>query len=224
VLSWFNLLLPPDTSLRLVPSGAGNLKHIWNQVVKDFLKTDDEWLLSAHHDVVFAPETLLRLLSWNKPLISALIFMRQSPVIPHIWRAYDGHIEHMTQRIQDTKQWFYSHPDWIKFGAFVMDPRPEDALVKVDFTSTSLTLIHRSVLETMRPYVADVWFEMDDEIKGGGEDRRFFENAKMAGFDAYVDRSCVAGHLVGDVPTSVADFIAWEAVSTFEGTGEQVTQ
>ena len=146
--------------------------------------------------------------------------MRHSPVIPHIWKAYDGRDEHMTQRLNDTKQWFYAHPEWIKFGAFVMEPRPDDALVKVDFTSNSLTLIHRSVLETMRPYVADLWFELDNEISGGGEDRRFFENARMAGFDAWVDRSCVAGHLVGDIPTSSADFIAWEAVSTFEGTGE----
>ena len=221
VVSWWNLNLPPDSELHLKPTGAGSVKDIWNQAVKDFLATDDDWLLSAHHDVVFEPDTLLRLLSWDKPLICALIFMRQAPIIPHIWRAYDGHEEQMTQRLKDTRNWLYAHPDWIKFGPFVMEPRPFDALVEVDFTSTSLTLIHRSVLETMRPYVADLWFECDDELRGGGEDRRFFQNARMAGFPAFVDRSCVAGHLVGDIPTSVADFIAWDSASDFLNTGER---
>jgi len=127
----------------------------------------------------------------------------------------------MVQRINDTRDYFYARPEWIKFGPFVIEPRPDDALVEIDFTSTSFTLIHRDVLEKMRPYVADVWFEMDDEIKGGGEDRRFFQNAKMAGFPAFVDRSCVVGHLTGDIPTSVADFIAWDSASVFNDTGQK---
>ena len=199
----------------------GDIKHTWNNKIKEFLASGNDWLLSAHSDVVFAPESLLRLLSWDKPLISGLIFMRQSPPVPHIWNAYDGQEERMVQRINDTRDFFYARPEWIKFGPFVVDPRPDDALVEVDFTSTSFTLIHRDVLATMRPYVADLWFELDDELKGGGEDRRFFQNAKMAGFPAYVDRSCVVGHLTGDIPTSVADFIAWDSASVFNNTGEK---
>lgn len=61
---------------------------------------------------------------------------------------------------------------------------------------------------------------MDDEIAGGGEDRRFFEIAARAGYQAYVDRSCVVGHLMGDIPTSSADFIAWDNISVFHNTGE----
>ena len=212
---------PPNSEIDLVRTGPGNVKYIWNETVKNFLTSGNDWLLSCHHDVVFAPDSLIRLLSWDKPLISGLIFMRQSPPVPHIWNAYDGQEERMVQRINDTRDFFYARPEWIKFGPFVVDPRPDDALVEVDFTSTSFTLIHRDVLETMRPYVADLWFELDDELKGGGEDRRFFQNAKMAGFPAYVDRSCVVGHLTGDIPTSVADFIAWDSASVFNNTGEK---
>jgi hypothetical protein len=127
----------------------------------------------------------------------------------------------MVNRIDDTREWFYSRPEYIlNRGAFVMMPRPDDALAKVTFTSTSCTLMHRSVLEGMREAVKDIWFEWDDDISGGGEDRRFFTNAKAAGFQAYVDRSCVVGHLSGDIPTGVFDFIGWDSISTFEGTGE----
>ena len=219
--SWLEVKAPPDSTITLKHTGPGNVKYIWNNFIKDFLKSDADWLVSCHHDVVFAPDSIIRLLSWDRPLISALIFMRQSPPVPHIWNAYEGREEQMVQRINDTRNWFYSHSDWIKFGPFVMEPRPFDALVPVDFTSTSFTLIHRTVLETMRPYVADLWFEMDDELAGGGEDRRFFQNARMAGFPAVVDRSCVVGHLVGDVPTSAADFIAWDSASVFNNTGER---
>jgi hypothetical protein len=101
-----------------------------------------------------------------------------------------------------------------------MEPRPEDALVPIDFTSTSCTLIRRDVLEAMRPLVNDVWFEYDDDLNGGGEDRRFFTNAALAGYPAFVDRSCVVGHIAGDVMVSAYDFVAWDSISAWTETGE----
>lgn len=195
----------------------GNIQIVWNQVVKDFLASDCTWLWSLHDDVVISVDTLERLLSWNKPLISGLIFHRHSPVLPHIWKPLDGGY---SQRIQETKEWFLKHPEDIKFGPHIMNPRPDDALVETGFTSTSCTLIHRKVLEAMREEVKDTWFKLDYEY-GGGEDRNFFEHARTAGFVNYVDRSCIAGHIVGDVPTGPADFMMWESVSTFKGTGEE---
>lgn len=221
VLSWWNLEAPENTRIDLYRSGANNPVYTWNKAVKDFLDTDNEWLLSIHNDVVVAPQTLTRLLSWDKPLVSALIFMRTGPVTPHVWNRYPDSLGRMVQRLNDTRVWFYKHSDWIRQGAFVMEPRPEDALTPVDFTSTSCTLIHRSVLEDMRALVNDVWFECDDPLNGGGEDRRFFQNALEIGYQGYVDRSCVVGHLSGDIPTSSFDFVAWDSVFTFKGTGEE---
>ena len=221
VESWWNLRTPYSSKLRLVRSGANNVRYSWNQVIKNFLETSDEWILSIHNDVVVAPETLLRLLSWDKPLISALVFMRTGPALPHIWKSYDDdETGRMVMRINDTRSWLYAHPDWIQRGAYVIEPCPEDALVPIDFSSTSCTLIHRSVLEAMRPIVNDLWFEWDDDYNGGGEDRKFFTNAKVAGFDAYVDRSCMVGHLTGDIPVSAYDFVAWDSISTWNDTGE----
>ena len=175
-------------------------------------------------DVVFEPQTLIRLLSWDKPLVSGLVFMRHSPVIPHVWKSYEGNERFYTQRINDTRNWFYNHKDYVKFGPYVMEERPEDALIPVSFTSTSCTLIHRTVLEDMVEFIGDEWFKCDSEVSGGGEDRRFFETALLAGYEAHVDRSVVAGHVVGDIATSSADFIAWDSVSSFNDTGEPTLQ
>jgi hypothetical protein len=189
--------------------------------VAEFLNSGDDWLLSWHSDVVGDPKTLMRLLSWDKPLVSALIFMRTWPVMPHIWKAYPKDDSIMSPRIKDTRAWFKKHAEYMgRRDPFVIDPRPDDALVNVDFTSTSCVLIHRSVLTEMHKENKGAWFKWDDDFEGGGEDRNFYQHAKLAGFDAYVDRSCVMGHLVGDIPTSAADFFTWDYVSTVIGTGE----
>jgi len=222
----WNLKTPGNKRLRLIPGRAIsiNIRQSWNNSIKYFLdETTDEWIFSVHNDVVVDPETLMRLLSWNKPLISALIFMRAGPALPHIWKQYDNSDGRMVMRINDTRAFLYKHPEYMaNFTSFVMHPKPKDALVEIDFTSTSCTLIHRSVLEAMRPLVKDIWFEWDDDTNGGGEDRRFFINAKQSGFQAYVDRSCVVGHLRPNVVTSVADFVAWDSVSVYQGTGEVI--
>jgi hypothetical protein len=81
-------------------------------------------------------------------------------------------------------------------------------------------LMHRSALEATRADMHDEWFVLDNNYTGGGEDRNFCEHAKRAGFETFVDRSCVVGHLAGDIPTSVADFFVWDYVSSIYGTGE----
>jgi len=218
--SWWNLETPDNIKMRLMRTGPNNVRYSWNKAVKDFLETDDDYLLSWHSDVVGVPQTLMRLLSWGAPLVSALIFMRRAPVTPHIWKSYPNNDKVYSQRLIDTRKWFVAHQDYIVFQPAVMDPRPDDALTPVDFTSTSCMLIHRSVLEAMREAVNDIWFKWDDDYNGGGEDRYFCENARAAGFDPFVDRSCIVGHLAGDIPTSSGDFMAWDYVSTILGTGE----
>ena len=224
--SWVNLKLPEGAKRTFHPTGAGSVRIVWNNAVRAFLATDAEWMFSTHWDVAFVPETLERLLSWDKPLVSALVFMRHNPVVPQIWKSYDGIEEHYVMRIQDTRQWFYQHKEYIRFGPFVMDPRPDDALAPVGFCATACTLIHRTVFEDIRakvPHQNDgYWFVCDNEETGGGEDRRFYEYARQVGYQAYVDRSCIAGHIAGDIPTSSADFIAWDSVSEFRDTGEPV--
>lgn len=219
--SWVNMELPAGVTKTFKPTPPGSVRAVWNSAVREFLDSKSDWLFSTHHDIAYVPETLTRLLSWEKPLVSALVFMRQNPVVPQIWKNYDGIENHYVLRLSDTRKWFYTHKEWIRFGPFVMDPRPDDALVDAGFCATACTLIHRSVLEDIRNNIGvDEWFVCDNELSGGGEDRRFYEYARAAGYPCWVDRSCIVGHIAGDIPTSSADFIAWDSVSTFVNTGE----
>ena len=191
-------------------SPTGSIEH-WNQVVREFLKSGHEWLWSVHDDILYHPETLARLMSWNQPLVSALTFHRTNPALPHVWRVVkDGERSICGQLVGDVKRWFMAHEKWILPGPQVIEPRPEDALIEVTFTSTSCSLIHRSVLEALREPMDNRWFQQKDLVAGGGEDRTFFEAAIEAGFTPYVDRSCVAGHMFLAQPTGSMDFILWE--------------
>lgn len=219
------MALPEGAKRTFKQSTAGSVRIVWNEVIREALDAGADWIFSTHHDVTFVPETLERLLSWNEPIVSALVFMRHNPVLPHIWRSYDEEQQqHYAMRVSDTRNWFYNHTEYIRFGPFVMDPRPDDALVEIGFTSTACTLIHRSVFEDIRAKIPNqhdgYWFVCDNEVSGGGEDRRFYEYARQVGYKGYVDRSCIGGHVAGDVPTSSADFIAWDSVGDFENTGE----
>ena len=221
VNSWVNMEIPEGASKRFVRSLPGSIEKYWNEAMIGFLKTGAEWLFSTHDDIQFVPGTLKRLLSWDKPLVSAMVFMRHSPVLPHVWKAYDGKKDYLAQRINDTREWFYQHKEYIIFKPFIMEPCPEDALVNVGFSSTACVLINRQVIKDIYDFVGPNWWAQDKEKGYGGEDRRFFQLAAIAGYDGFVDRSCVAGHTKGDIPSGVADFIAWDTVAAFMHTGEE---
>ena len=218
ITSWLTTDWPCEhTWLRSIP---GDIEWIWNEVVRNFLKSDSDYLWSTHEDIQYIPGTLKRLLSWDKPLVSALTFLRHTPTAPMVWHEYEGGDGVYAMRVKDTREWFYKHPEYIKQGPFIMDPKPEDALEEVSFTATACTLIHRSVFEAMKEFCDDKWFVLDHKQQGGGEDRRFHEIAAMAGFPGYVDRSNVVGHMVGDVAADAFDFIAWDSISDIYNTGE----
>lgn len=211
VESYMQTKLPEGVTELLWKRSAPGSVERWNRVIREFLESDSDWLWSVHDDILYHPDTLIRLMSWNKPLISALVFHRMNPALPHVWRVIkDGDRKICGQLVGDIKRWFMERERNILPGPQVIEPRPDDALIDVTFTSTSCTLIHRSVLEALREPMNSHWFAQKDLEMGGGEDRNFFEHAVEAGFTPYVDRSCIAGHMFGGQPTGVMDFILWE--------------
>lgn len=212
VEGYMNQRLPDGYSLRFRTSKPSrNVTETWNGVVSEFLASGAEWLWGVHDDIVTHPYTLERLLSWDKKLVSGLVFHRKYPALPHIW--IEGKDE--LQQVEETKRWFMAHQDYIITGPVVMQPRPEDALVEASWSSTSCVLIHRSVLEDM----GGNWFSFEgDGERAYGEDVRFYKTAKQAGHQLYVDRSVVAGHLFGIQPTGAMDFMLWEYHPLFTAT------
>jgi GT2 family glycosyltransferase len=206
--SWFQTRLPDGYGLTFRhtgPDGDG-MGGAWNRLVEAFLKSGDEWLFSCHNDITYVPLTLVRLLSWGKPLVSALHFHRLPPHGPLVYR---GETKPHNYRIQfdEIREWLLTHQEIVRPGPAMLETATEDALVPIDFTSTGCVLIHRSVLAAIEP----PWFVYEYPI--GGEDRAFFEKAKTAGFQPYIDRSVIAGH--GTPPAGAMNWLAWDKSSTY---------
>lgn len=209
VKSLVGLETPNNDGYALLPTPPANPEDTWNYAAQTFLDSGYEWLLSIHDDTVFAPKTLVRLLSHDKPLISALAFNRHVPCLPFVYGRWTDRTKDLaTIEGEETMKWLQDHMDAMATLPVVLEPCPSDALRSVVFTSLSCCLIHRTVIKAIHP----PWFLWNKD-SSGGEDTRFFKLAKAAGFQGWVDRSVVVGHLRGeDEPVGPLDFFAWAAI------------
>ena len=159
-----------------------------NKIVKEFLSDKKlEWLLFVDSDAVLHNQTLNRLLSWDKPIVSALCFTRRVPIVPSFYGEQndDGYYE---VNLQTAMNWLASHPQLLTKSAAII-PKSNEALMQSPFVGMHATLIKREVIEAMEP----PYFVMKREEKVG-EDVFFCLQAAKLGYKSYVDMSVVAGH------------------------------
>lgn len=205
------LRLRTPAGWRLIRRGPFGVDVARNALVRDFLATGDDWLLLVDSDAVLHPETALRLLSWDQPVVSALAFSRYGPLLPTVYRDRDpARPGFWRVRLDEVREFVDQHQELLSSIPVVVDPRPEDALVRVDRTGCHCVLLRRDVLET----IPAPWFVADPD-KQNREDFYFFEQVERAGFPVFVDRSCMASHLYGDRPLGALDHVVWDSASVY---------
>lgn len=169
-----------------------------NILVERFLKQDGcpEYLLFVDSDATFAPESALRLMRYQLPMISGMIYKRRLPPIPAMgvdagqneegYYLYDAGpviqavIKHVDRRLtpEDTG------------NAVCLTPGDDD-LMEQDGVGMHFCLIRRDVFEGMKPpYFKEL-------VVGAGEDFYFSRKVKEAGYKIHVDLGLHTGHLAG---------------------------
>lgn len=183
-----------------------------NHMVDALLLSDCDALLMVDSDAGVHPRTLERLASWGKPIVGALAFSRTWPVMPTICA---GRCEDYTTywvQVDETVDWLKKHTELISAGPALLDVAPPDSLRPLHlgggFTGGHCLLVHRSVFESLEP----PWFSN----RKGYEDRYFCEQAIAAGFEVYVDRSVVSGHVYGDAQAGALQFLACDMVTNWK--------
>jgi len=182
-----------------------------NEMVRRFLEGEGERLLMVDSDMVFAAGSLERLASRDVDMVAGLCFTRYIPPLPTVFRDVtrvreDGR-EFLRIQCQETLGWLELHPEALQERACVLTPAPVDAMVRADATGGAFLLVHRRVFEG----VEEPWFERDALKRG--EDFNFFQKARRAGFELWVDRSVMVGHLWGEeMAIGAEDFVAYQAV------------
>lgn len=198
-----------------------------NEIVRQFLRMDREWLLFLDTDASIHPQTLIRLHSWGKPVVAAMAFTRYTPPVPTIYANSNGMWAGQNSRpsavqIDETLQWILDHPALASEQPVVLNPAPADSLRQVAFTGGHCLLVQRHVLEQIRP----PWFvnAKPGERKtpstkpgGTGEDYGFCQRIHALRYPIYVDRSVMAGHLWHeDHMLGAIDFMAYMSVTNRE--------
>lgn len=168
------------------------ITSVRNDIVREFLKTENEWLLSLDTDMVFQPDLLNSLLgSANKairPVVGGLCFGggRVNVPFPTLYT------------LTNPKD------NGGKITRVVRD-YPKDALCKVDATGAACLLIHRKVLQEMGDKYKDMpdgypnphpWFA--ESVHQGhefGEDWTFCMRLKQMGVPLYVNTAVKLGHV-----------------------------
>jgi hypothetical protein len=180
-----------------------------NMLVEQFLETDCQHMLFLDSDAWITRGTLLRLLSWEQPVVGALCFSVSRPAMPTVFRGWTD-IDSCECRVgvHEVRAWIVARREMWTNGPMVLSPRPDDALLKVDATGAHCLLVHRSVFETVEP----PWFESHAEKPRVGEDFYFCRKLGAADIPVCVDLSVVAGHMAGRVSVGCMDFLAWYAV------------
>jgi len=187
---------PNPIDLRLLHNwfcveATANLAKARNRLVDEFLTNPDfvdcEWLWFCDTDMVFEPDTLLKMIARAvvndiKILGALCVIVGADGVAPTLFEANPTTITQMFIGL------------------------PEPAVMEVAATGTGCLLVHRSVFESMFEQSGgskNCWFGFD--IRTGasgtewslGEDVSFCLRAAEAGFPTYVDTTAHVGHHKG---------------------------
>lgn len=167
-------------------------------ICKQFLSHPEkpEWLLMIDTDMEHPENLAERLIRWKKPIVGGLYFHRGPTHDPF---AFLNAPEELDEWGRPSRVWVPMRDQVYDFlmasnipmrdGAVAVDGLDEQALLECDAVATGAMLLHRSVLETMKP----PWFEY--MTGGNSEDLVFCAKAKEEhGFPVYCDMSTISGH------------------------------
>ena len=137
-----------------------------NRLAKEAVKNYD-YSMWFDSDMIFAPDTMLKLLERDKPFVSGMYFRRSHPYTLVAFDEIDC----------EAKKW--------------KDAKVPTELTKVGGVGFGCVLLKREVLFEVAAKFG-CWF---DPINGFGEDLSFCWRAKEAGYDVWLDPSVSCGHV-----------------------------
>ncbi len=86
VESLLRLEYPPNSEVRFDIMEGFQIPFARNRVVEDAFKDNSDYIFFLDSDMVFPPDSLMRLLNHNKSVVNALAFRRQHPHFPAVFK------------------------------------------------------------------------------------------------------------------------------------------
>lgn len=154
---------------KFIFSSMGDVLTPWarERIAEHALDAKADYLLFVDDDMMFPMEIFEMLFKHNVDVVVPLMFMRNYPHSPVIYRIKKGYDKQVHQEYYLTE---------------LITDYPPDTLLKVDATGMGICLIKLDILHK----IPKTWFM---NTQGTGEDVYFTQRATDAGFGVYVDTS-----------------------------------
>ncbi len=206
-----SLLETPPGSV-LTTTKVRGIDHARNFIVKE-LKRD--WLFFMDSDQSFPPGILKRLMSWNRDIVSGLVFKRTEEPVPmfykYCWEEGKGH--YYKPMVTEIGEYLMEHKDLIKdsAGPILLPPtfNGKTVLLEVDGVPGGCLLVNKRVFDAIK----EPWFQCDEGTRAG-EDFYFCRKAQEAGFKIYGDPGAICSHFAEE-ERDYRHFLSWAMPADF---------
>lgn len=154
-------------------TGNNTISHNRNLIVRGFLKSSADWLLTIDSDVC-PPLNIFDLTKDGKKIIAPINF---------VWKP-NGLSPLLSKKVKDGRGYIITDPE---------AANSKENLVEVDGTGTTCLFIHREVLEKMEPPYFMFGYDEQGAINLG-EDYSFCQKAKELGYGIWIDKRYITDH------------------------------
>ncbi len=161
----------PNNHVFFRAGGYQGLDHMRNQLVDAAQRYNCSHLLFLDVDHRHNPDTIVKLLSHNLPIVSGLSFMRNPP---YSVCAFNGMINNYKE----------------------IENIPDNEIIEVDSVGGACLLVNMDVFKNIKKPYFKFMKNPDPNIDFDiGEDVYFCNLVKQAGYKIYIDTSCTNKHL-----------------------------
>jgi hypothetical protein len=167
------------------------------RLADQFMESRASHLLFLDSDEIFAPGTANHLFRLNLPVVTGVVFKRNFPHEPCIYRRYDK--DRSMSLAPEMREWFLNNKVQIRPEPRILELPDNVGLVEIDECGTGCLMIRRDVMEAIpKPRFIG--------MQPVGTDLAFCRRIREAGFPIYADRRVLLGHLEEDA-ISMAEFM-----------------
>ncbi len=207
--SFLEMKKPRGTRLTKVKGVSADIAR--NEIIN---KIEKDWIFFMDSDQTFHPESLMRLLSWDLPIVSGLYFKTPGKPVPHCYRfshTDESESQAYAPLTEEVFDFVNRYQDEVTQGqpAIVL-PAHKGDLLECDGVGGGCLLIHRRVFEAIEP----PYFKYTDGT-AGGEDFYFCRKVQEAGFKIFVDPGVICGHKQKDM-VGTRHFLSWISKGEYE--------
>ncbi len=192
---------PPDGNFvwNHVPNQAISIAR--NLLCERFLSTPCNVLILIDNDASWGEQTITReynrIINDGVRMVSPIIFKRSLPCYPTMGKhtgkdIHDNHVYNFSHVMKAIVERCKEEGADLTVEDEVLFPKRDHDLMEVDGVGGHFMVIHREVLEAIKPP-----YFMNTSLNAG-EDFYFCRKVRKAGFKIYADLSAYTGHVVGE--------------------------